>query len=318
MRNPLVSIIVPCCNVENYIEETILSVLNQTYKEIELILVNDGSTDKTMEKIKSFSYDKRVKYISQNNRGVSSARNLGLSISKGKYICFLDGDDLYLDEKISKQIKKMELNHSNVCYCRTKVTKLNNIDDIRKVNLYKKEGKILEDFILQKAYITTNDWMISKSFLVNNNLVFDEKYKYGEDFNFFMKVLSLSYAVCVDEVLTIYRVNDKSSSYKVKIRDNKEDNYITEYIKWINSKENLIYSYEELKSIHSALTQFLMPLLFVKNICFKEKVKLSKYEKEILNKFKFNLKNIKTSIKYYYLYIKVYIKNYFYEYRREI
>ena len=106
-RQPLVSIITPAYNAEKYIKETIESVLGQTYKNWELIIVNDGSTDSTEEIIKSFD-DSRVVLLSQKNSGVSSARNLGMQSSKGKYITFLDADDVLPPESLKVRVDYLE------------------------------------------------------------------------------------------------------------------------------------------------------------------------------------------------------------------
>lgn len=90
---PLVSIITPVFNAEKYIEQTIRSVFAQSYAHWELIIINDGSTDQSKELVHSFS-DERVKYLEQVNKGVSAARNLGLSYMQGDYFCFLDADDV--------------------------------------------------------------------------------------------------------------------------------------------------------------------------------------------------------------------------------
>ena len=100
----MISVIVPAYNVEKYIEECLLSLVNQTYKDIEIIIINDGSTDKTKEII--IEYQEKYKNITgynQKNNGVSVARNLGLKIAKGEYVIFVDPDD-YLD---STMIEKM-------------------------------------------------------------------------------------------------------------------------------------------------------------------------------------------------------------------
>jgi glycosyltransferase involved in cell wall biosynthesis len=89
----LISVIVPAYNVGSYIEDTIRSVIHQSYSNWELLIVNDGSTDNTPEKIRKFK-DTRIRYFEQQNGGVSAARNLGLRQMRGKYFCFLDGDDV--------------------------------------------------------------------------------------------------------------------------------------------------------------------------------------------------------------------------------
>ena len=92
-KQPLISIIVPCYNTEDYIEQCLDSLIHQSYKNFEIILVNDGSTDDTDAKIQPYLSDDRIKYIIQENKGLSGARNTGLDIMKGEYVCFIDSDD---------------------------------------------------------------------------------------------------------------------------------------------------------------------------------------------------------------------------------
>jgi glycosyltransferase involved in cell wall biosynthesis/peptidoglycan/xylan/chitin deacetylase (PgdA/CDA1 family) len=94
-ENSLISVIIPAYNTERYIEETINSVLQQSYSNIEVIIVDDGSTDNTAGIIKRFLPDTRIQYVHQKNSGVSNARNYGFKLSKGKYTAFLDADDLW-------------------------------------------------------------------------------------------------------------------------------------------------------------------------------------------------------------------------------
>ena len=99
MYNPLISVIMPAYNAEKYIEESIKSVINQTYTNIELIIVNDCSKDKTQEIIDKWSKeDSRIKNIYQENSGVSEARLRGVHESTGEYIIFIDGDDWVSNE----------------------------------------------------------------------------------------------------------------------------------------------------------------------------------------------------------------------------
>lgn len=104
---PKVSVIIPTYNRAKFIEAAIQSVLDQTYQDFEIILVDDGSTDETAEIIKSFPTDK-LKYIYQENCGRSNARNHALRLAKGRYIAFLDSDDLYLPGKLELQVGYME------------------------------------------------------------------------------------------------------------------------------------------------------------------------------------------------------------------
>lgn len=107
--NKLVSIIVPIYNVENYLEECIKSIINQTYKELDIILVNDGSTDNSFSICKKYQQiDKRIVLINQKNKGLSGARNAGLNIAKGEYIQFVDSDDYLEINAIEKAVCEIE------------------------------------------------------------------------------------------------------------------------------------------------------------------------------------------------------------------
>lgn len=102
---PLVTAVIPAYNAERFLDETIRSVLNQTYPRIECVVVNDGSSDATAEIAKSFG--DRIVYLEKENGGVSSARNLGIENARGDFIAFLDADDLWLPHKIARQVEAL-------------------------------------------------------------------------------------------------------------------------------------------------------------------------------------------------------------------
>lgn len=108
--NDKISIIVPCYNAEQYIERCLKSIIEQTYSNIEIIIVNDGSTDKSKELVSSYMWDKRIVYVEQDNGGEYSARNKGVEIATGDYIGFVDADDYIhpqMYEKMHKEIVKV-------------------------------------------------------------------------------------------------------------------------------------------------------------------------------------------------------------------
>ena len=116
MMSDLVSIIMPSYNTGKFIKETINSVLNQTYNNWELIIVDDCSTDDT-EKIVNTIKDNRIKFLKNNtNSGAAISRNRAIKEAKGKWIAFLDSDDLWKKEKIEKQIRFMKENHYDFSY----------------------------------------------------------------------------------------------------------------------------------------------------------------------------------------------------------
>jgi glycosyltransferase involved in cell wall biosynthesis len=118
---PLVSVIIPAYNAEKYIADAIQCVLNQTWRNIELIIVNDGSTDNTENVIRNFLEDKRITYITQANIGCSGAKNVGLSLTTGDFIQYLDADDILSLDKIEEQVKILHNEPFTIAICKTKI-----------------------------------------------------------------------------------------------------------------------------------------------------------------------------------------------------
>lgn len=107
MKPSLVSCIVPVFNGERYLGEALESILAQTYRPIEIIVVDDGSTDTTPAV--AACYQDRIRYVRQDNAGAPSARNLGLSLSSGEFVAFLDADDLWRSEKLERQMRRFDV-----------------------------------------------------------------------------------------------------------------------------------------------------------------------------------------------------------------
>ena len=114
MPHPLVSVIIPGFNAERWLREAIDSVLTQTYPEIEIIVIDDGSTDSSLEILKS--YGERIIWRTGANKGGNYARNFGFTLAQGKYIQYLDADDYLLPDKIAKQVKLLETDPAEVVY----------------------------------------------------------------------------------------------------------------------------------------------------------------------------------------------------------
>lgn len=126
MQKDKISVVVPTYNREKLIKKTVQSLLKQTYDNLEIIIIDDGSTDNTEEVINEFA-DKRIKYIKlKKNKGACHARNVGIKKSKGKYITFLDSDDVYYKDKVKMQYENLISNNSDIDICKIKVTCGNN------------------------------------------------------------------------------------------------------------------------------------------------------------------------------------------------
>jgi glycosyltransferase involved in cell wall biosynthesis len=199
----LVSVIIPAYNAEKYISETIESVLKQTYKNLEIIIVDDGSTDDTERvvnnKLQAFS---KYKFLKQNNLGPAAARNLGIKNAEGDYIAFLDADDLWLPQKIEKQIRFLkEHPECGLVFTRRKIITPYGkvIDDKRKI------PKEINFYILVASnYITTSSVMVRKK-IFDLCGYFDEDIKGPEDWDMWIRISKCTKIGFIDEPLVIYR-----------------------------------------------------------------------------------------------------------------
>lgn len=136
--NDLISVVVPIYNVENYLQNCVTSIIKQTYKNLEIILVNDGSTDHSLEIAKQLGeIDNRIKVINKTNGGLSDARNAGIDISKGKYITFIDSDDYIPCDAIEYLYLSMIHNCASISIGRLKTTSKLDDCDITYENFYK-------------------------------------------------------------------------------------------------------------------------------------------------------------------------------------
>ncbi|WP_171051758.1 glycosyltransferase family 2 protein [Alteribacter natronophilus] len=213
-KKPLVSVIVPCFNSERWIHETLGSIFDQSYPNIEVIVVDDGSTDNTKSIVEN--YTNKVMYYYQKNKGPSAARNLGLKKANGEYIAFLDSDDLWEKEKLSEQIQFLEKNR-DVHLVFSNVTVMNE----EGVCLYIHSNKVPIDReqLVKKLFlgqITMNTPTITarKESVISVG-GFDEKLPLRED-HFFLMLMAHEFKVFhFTKPLVKRRVNEKSMSNTV-------------------------------------------------------------------------------------------------------
>ena len=239
--NPLVSIIIPAYNAEKYIQRALESALAQTYKDIEIIVIDDGSTDKTAEIIKTYQ-DPRIIYIFQKNQGQGPARNNGIKKSQGEYITFLDADDYYFPEKVEKQVRFLE-NHPEyqAVYCNALHFYSDNPTVIFKKKGNFHSGDIFKD-LLESSYINPNTIMIYRKVLDKAGL-FNENRYYPEDWELWLRISRTGFRFgYLDEDLV-----------KVEIRP---DSNTTMAIQWI-LKNNALKMFENIFSSMSPEERFL-------------------------------------------------------------
>jgi glycosyltransferase involved in cell wall biosynthesis len=209
-NEPLVSVIIPAFNASNFLKDSIESVLNQSYENIELIVINDGSKDDT-EKI-ALSYGSKIKYFFQTNAGVSLALNNGINQSKGEYIAWLSHDDCFMPDKIKKQIDCLRLNpDSQICY-----TNYNVINDLGEhqgvINVPYYEKDIFSIHLLQAMFVCGSTVLIKRNCFFDKNIFFDESLRYAQDADLWMK-LSFNYKfIHINEYLVNWRFHANQGS----------------------------------------------------------------------------------------------------------
>lgn len=207
--NSKLSVILTVYNSEKFLRKTIESILNQTYKNFELIIVNDGSTDSSENIIKSFE-DARIKYIFQENTGVADARNKGLDFAKGDFITFHDSDDLSVPNRFELILKQFD--NYNIGAVHSDMLLINEMDNPigywQSKNIEK--DKLLRYFI-KIGTPFNNPTIIYKKETVGSNR-FDTKLKIGEDTKFVLNVLRNSNTLHVAEPLLLYRRHANNST----------------------------------------------------------------------------------------------------------
>jgi len=208
-QGPHVSVIIPTYNRAHIVPQAIQSVLNQSYQEFEIIVVDDASTDNTGEVIKSFR-DSRIRYIRQNmNHGAPTARNLGAKVARGEYLAFLDSDDVWYTELLRNQLNALSGLSPDVgfVYCGMVRKEGENISVMGPGVL----GETFDDLLTRANGICTSSLVIRRvAFQAVNG--FDVELASFQDFGLLLRLMSKYRNATVDDVLLEYRVGDDSIS----------------------------------------------------------------------------------------------------------
>lgn len=204
---PLVSIVIPTYNSEKYILETIESVKKQTYKNWELIVIDDCSKDKTQEILESSKEEKKIKVINLNkNSGAGIVRNIGIKEAKGKYIAFLDSDDIWNEKKLEKQINFMEENKYEFTF-----TDFHRIDE---------KGKIIKRLKVPK--VTTYNKNLYYNTIQTSTVIYNQEtlgkiyfpeIRKRQDYGLFQEILRKTNAYGLNEDLMTYKIRKESLSF---------------------------------------------------------------------------------------------------------
>lgn len=215
---PLVSVIIPAYNSEKYLTATVESVLVQTYAQWELIIVDDGSMDGTYEIASQYAKDdNRIKVLRQNNSGVSIARNNGYRQSIGKYLGFLDADDIWLPTNLAEKVAYLEV-HPSVGLVHTDMRFVDaNLNPVGHINIGL-EGNVLDDLLLwEECVIPSPSSILVKREIVEKAGLFDKRLSTAADQEFFFRVASITEIGRIPKALGLYRTHSANMSKNVAL-----------------------------------------------------------------------------------------------------
>ena len=192
MTYPRISVIIPTYNRQKLLARAIESVLNQTFKDFELFIVDDGSTDNTKEVVREFQKrDSRIKYIWQENSGAPARpKNTGIKNAKGNYIAFLDDDDEWLSEKLEKQLELFEGLESDLGFvgCNILVINESNKKIWREYKIPRYSSQIFFEELLEGNFILTSSSIMIKKEVLDKIGLFDENLKFGDDWDLWLRI----------------------------------------------------------------------------------------------------------------------------------
>ncbi|MNJ97617.1 putative glycosyltransferase EpsE [compost metagenome] len=210
MSKPKVSVIMPVYNTEKYVEEAINSILNQTFRDFEFIIIDDASTDKSVEIVKGFK-DERIKLITKPfNTGYTDSLNKGLELANGKYIARMDSDDISLPTRLEKQVKFLD-NNPDVILCGTWFELLNKEKSIFNYPTNPEEVKAT---LLNYCSIGHPTVMFRKEIFNTHGLSYDKSMEPAEDYNLWVDISSIGKLANIGEVLFQYRTHQNQVSNK--------------------------------------------------------------------------------------------------------
>jgi glycosyltransferase involved in cell wall biosynthesis len=222
MRKALVSVVIPAYNVEKYIVKTLESVIKQSHENLEIIVINDGSVDKTRDVAFSVlkNTSKPFEIIDQKeNQGVGVARNIGIENSKGEYIKFLDGDDILMPDAVEMLLENLKKHKTHMAFGGQDIVLPSGKVLYKYTDMYKykweKEHfrKALKDFILGEVHISLNSSIFESSLIKENNIRFTKGAKYGEDNEFIAKAMYYAKetsSICESVVMALYRTESST------------------------------------------------------------------------------------------------------------
>ena len=214
-KTPKVSVIMPCFNTEKYLSEAVESILNQTFTDFELIIVDDGSTDGSWEIINKYKKndDRIIAIKNKTNEGISKSMNIGLNIARGEYVTRMDSDDISLPKRFNRQVIFLDKNHK-YGLCSVNISSIDAKGKILSEALFIDTNIPLEWLFLWLNPISNAPTMYRSEIVKKFSISYNEKLKTAEDYDFLCKIIQHTRVAQIKEVLYIYRIHDESMFHK--------------------------------------------------------------------------------------------------------
>lgn len=218
MDSPLVSIVMPAYNAEKYIEQSIESIINQTYQNWELIIIDDGSTDNTFQCTQRYLNDK-VHAFKFANKGQSAQLNAGIALAKGKYIAIAHADDINELNRLELQVNYLDSN-PNISICGTFIKTFNSKNEQKNIN-YPIESDNCYSALFYGNPLAHPTVMIRKALFIDHNLKYNEHLVAAEDYDLWIRLSKYAKIGNIPEVLVQYRLHEAQTSEIKKIEEEK-------------------------------------------------------------------------------------------------
>lgn len=253
-NNLALSVVMPTYNSEKYLEKSIDSILNQTFKDFEFIIIDDGSTDKTLKTIKKYKDPRIILIQNKINKGIVYSLNKGIKLAKGKYIARMDADDISVKTRFSKQINFLE-NNPNISILGSWIKNFGNGNNTWKTL---KEHEEIRSRMLFESSIAHPSVIFRKDDLLKNNFKYDKSFVHAEDFALWVKASEKVKVSNYQQILLKYRIHQEQTPKKHKLSQENSSWKIRKYqLNKLKIKPN-----KKQKAIHQQLSCWSKELSF--------------------------------------------------------
>ena len=272
--NKLISVIIPVYNVDKYLSQCIESVLRQTFLNLEILLIDDGSTDGSGNICDQYAMkDNRIQVVHKINGGVSSARNVGLELANGEFIAFIDGDDFVSENYIESLYRNLKENNSDMAFCEYAYYKNGFVKFAQNISLEKiRVDKQSKEFIsFFKRFISNKNTLMGRCWgglykkEIISSIRFNSEIKIAEDLLFVLQaILNAEFLSFISEKLYFYRVNNQSALRTYK------KSYL----------QNQVLLYDNIRQIYNFMSDIKLLKIYGCRLCYDCLVNEIKFKKE--------------------------------------